>query len=434
VGGSSLPETRPISEIAQADLESRLTRQEPLAPEDVSRLVDRVPHLRRLYNGQLQRAKILFVDPRLTLESCRPLLLLARSTVSVSHRVYPALRFTDDAATAPAWPVVTAETIEAALAWNDVQLDRIVRHLQGLDAADAHASRLRALLDRLEVSSRASSGDWTRLARDVISVACARLDSGPAVAVPGFSLQSYFTEIGHARHAEIVARGIEAAQNVARFLALHGGFGFDPELLTIAALAQDCGLLLRPARVALKAVRAAQELRALHASIGAGLAAALVEYSTELPALVAEHHRRLNELQSTHDSFARIQNRSSRLLAVVVRWLELSASADLTPASTPIPSGRLAVATPVERLLAETLRGDWDRQLVRELLATLGFAAESETLREPERGHWPFENRDARRRRFDSADQRWPHPNLELAARPAERQPREKQHVRASAE
>jgi hypothetical protein len=262
----------------------------------------------------------------------------------------------------------------------------------------------------------------------VLSTSCAPLDSEIALPLPCLDLKSYLTEIGQAHHAESVARGIEAAQVVARMLRLRAAQGFDPELLTVAALCQDCGLLLGRTQIASKADPLAQKLRALHPSIGAGLVAALVEYSTELPALVAQHHRRLNEPRITPDSYARIQNRGSRLLAVIVRWLDLVDVSRATTSEKLSPAARLAFAEPAAHLMRETLRGDWDRPLAGDLLMALGFRVEAETLHEARRVASSFESREAPRLRLDSADEEWPHLNLELA-----KASREIQHVRFSA-
>jgi hypothetical protein len=262
----------------------------------------------------------------------------------------------------------------------------------------------------------------------VISAASAGRDSDSALSLPGLMLKSYFAEIGQARHAEVVARGIEAARIFARVLPRRTANGFDPELLIVAALCQDCGLLLGQSQSASKATAAAQQLRSLHPSIGAGLVAGLVEFSTELPALVAQHHVRLNEPRLRLDFAARIQNRGSRLLAIIVRWLELIEDCSPPIADEEPPAGRLAFAQPAARLVRETLRGDWDRRLTVDLLAAWGFREESETLREADRVVSRFENREDLRRRVDTADEHWPTPNFELAPRS-----REIPHVRASA-
>ena len=114
----------------------------------------RIPILRRRYNEHLQRAKIQFVDPRLTLTSCRSLLLLGRATVGVSHLVYQALRSLDEAIRTPTRSTVASEVVEAALDWSDRQIELIAWQLRALDAADTQSAALRALFGQMEVHAR----------------------------------------------------------------------------------------------------------------------------------------------------------------------------------------------------------------------------------------------------------------------------------------
>jgi hypothetical protein len=443
VGGSLLPDSRPIAEISLAELQSRFAARVPLASDDVSRLAVRLPLLRQRYNEQLQRAKIQFVDPRLKLSSCRSLLLLARAAAAVSQLIYQAVRPLNDAKTAPSPPTVAPEIVEEALAWNDRQLGLIARHLHVLDRTEPQIAWLRTLLDQLESRPRVSSSDWTRLARDVLCASSASSDTAGLPTVPGVALKSYLAEIGHARHAEVVARGIEASQIVANMVVGRAASAFDPELLMVAALCQDCGLLLGRAQTASKAGSSAQQLRALHPSIGAGLVAGLVEYSTELPALLAQHHRRLNEPRIMPDLYARTQSRASRLLALIARWLELAEEGEPANDETLPASARLNFAHSAGRLAREASRGDWDRRLAADLLGALGFRAQSDSLHEADRRVSAVENREELERRLDSADEQWPQPNLQranlglaslgLADLELAKRSRELHHARASA-
>jgi hypothetical protein len=442
VGGSSLPDSRPIAEISLAELRSRFAARVPLSSDDVSRLAVRLPLLRQRYNEQLQRAKIQFVDPRLKLSSCRSLLLLARAVAAVSQLIYQAVRPLNDAKTAPSPPTVAPEIVEEALAWNDRQLGLIARHLHVLDRTEPQIAWLRTLLDQLESRPRVSSSDWTRLVRDVLSASSAS-DTAGLPSMPGVALKSYLAEIGLGRYAEVVARGIEASQIVANLVAGRAASGFDPELLMVAALCQDCGLLLGGAQRASKAGSSAQQLRALHPSIGAGLVAGLVEFSTELPALLAQHHRRLNGPRITPDLYARTQNRASRLLALIARWLELTEEGEPATDETLPVAARLNFAHSAGRLAREASRGDWDRRLAADLLGALGFRAESDSLHESDRRVSAVENRKELERRLDSADEQWLQPNLQranlglvslgLADLELAKRSRELDHARASA-
>jgi hypothetical protein len=324
--------------------------------------------------------------------------------------------------------MVAPETVAAAIEWNDRQIDRIAWQLQALDAADTQSAWLRALFGQLESCARVSAAGWRTLAQQMLTAANVDPGNDSVRPLPGLALTPYLMEIGQGRYAEVLGRGIETARIVAWMLARRVPDEFDPELLILAALCQDCGLLLlRRSRSAPRPPISTQQLRQLHPSIGAGLIAALVEFSTELPALVAQHHRRLNELQGTPDFPGRDQNRGSRLLAIVVRLLELIDEWGSMIADGERLADRRAFFEPARRLAWEALRGDWDRSLAGDLFDRLGFSAECESLQQAASAAASFESRDGVRRRFDSGDERWPELNLELE------QSREKRYVRASA-
>jgi hypothetical protein len=423
VGDSSLPETRPVVALSLAELQARFATPVSLSPDDVARLAARIPILRRRYNEHLQRAKIQFVDPRLTLTSCRSLLLLGRATVGVSHLVYQALRSLDDAIRTPTKSTVAPEVVEVALDWSDRQIELIAWQLRALDAADTQSATLRALFGQMELHARLTPAGWTRLTNDVISASTGWLDSTLALPRPGLTVQAYLTEIGHAREAEAAGRGMEAARIVARLVTRRGARGFDPELLTLAALCHDCGLMLVPSPTMVPATTTtktaksatAQQLRDLHASTGAALMAGLAEFSTELPALVAQHHRRLNDPQLSPAFPPRTQSPASRLLAVVVRWLELLERAGEEPAEPSTTLGQNPFAEPARRLWREAERGDWDRRLVEDLLAGVGVQTTDQLPGATNRAVALTPTRSDGQLRLDPADDEWPRSNLDSA-------------------
>ncbi len=453
MGDSSLPETRPdvalSAALSLAELQARFATPVTLSPDDVARVAARIPILRRRYNEHLQRAKIQFVDPRLTLTSCRSLLLLGRATVGVSHLVYQALRSLDEAIRTTTRPTVASEVVEAALDWSDRQIELIAWQLRALDAADTQSAALRALFAQMEAHARLATAGWTRLTGDVISAATGWLDSALALPRPGLTVQAYLAEIGHAREAEAAGRGMETARIIARLVTRRGARGFDPELLTLAALSHDCGLMLLPSSATVVATTApkttkttaksaaTQQLRDLHASTGAALMAGLSEFSTELPALVAQHHRRLNDPQLSPAFAPRTQSPASRLLAVVVRWLELLERAGTEPTEPSTTLDQNPFAEPARRLLREAERGDWDRRLVEELLAGVGVAIADQLPGETSGVAALRPTGNGGQLRVDPADDEWPRANLDSASFDSARfdlarRARETHHVRSA--
>jgi hypothetical protein len=430
VGGSSLQETRPASPAALADLRSRRSL---LSSADLLQLAETLPLLRRRYNEQLQRAKIQLVDPRFKLASCRPLLALARAAAAALQQLYEALRLLDTALGDPQQPAMAPQIVLEALDGNEFRLEQIAADLHSLDAADLQSAWLRPLFEQLEMCARVSSTGWKTLAEHILSSAHAQADLASSLTIPGSMLKDYLAEIGPAGSAEVVGRGIEAARFVARFLARSRIAGIDHEILTLAALCQDCGLLLLGrSRGGRKSIGSAKQLRALHPSVGAGLIAGLESFSTALPLLVAQHHRRLNELHldpnfRADDSVSRRQTRESRLLTIAVRLLELTEENRTRIVDQNAQPDPLAFSEAARQLRQETLRGDWDRSLADDLLASMGFDQKRQTeqsrMIDVRSG-----GAEGMRRRFDSAGEHLPEPNLGSAP-----QPREGRHVRASA-
>ena len=167
---------------------------------------------------------------------------------------------------------------------------RIAGHLHGLDTADAHGAWLKILLTQLESYRAISSFDWTRLAQQVLAAGADRLDAELALPLPNVALRSYFEEIGQVRYADVMGRGIEAARNWFKN-------GPPPLCNWIRSGIGNCGSVLPGLRIVARFIAVGVERPAASDSMlrSRGLAASLVELSTELPVLVAEHHRRLNE-------------------------------------------------------------------------------------------------------------------------------------------
>jgi hypothetical protein len=422
VGGSSSQEIQPASPTLPADLR---TRRSLLSSADLLQLADDIPVLRRRYHAQLQRAKIQFVDPRFKLSSCRPLLALARTSAAALQQIYEAIRSLDNARIDPKHLAVAPQRIFEVLDWNECRLEQIAAHLRSLDAADSQCAWLRPLFEQLELYARVSSAGWKALAEHILSSAHALPDVASSLPIPGLLLKDYLAEIGPAAFAQVAGPGLETAHLIAGILVRGEIEGFDPELLTLAALCQDSGmLLLGRSGFGRKATRSAKQLRELHPSVGAGLIAGLEDFSTELPSLVAQHHRRLSEPHfdpdfRTGDGLGRRQTHGSRLLGITVRLLELIDEYRVRTVDGEALADRLAFSEAGRQLMHEALREDWDRSLAHQVLASLGFDR-IDVVRSA--------SPDGIRRRLDSAGGHRHEPNLEAGF-----QSREGRNVRASA-
>jgi len=281
----------------------------------------------------------------------------------------------------------------------------IVHLLQRQDAAAARFSPIEAYADRLHTvvqdllrQRSVSVSPLCNLARDIL------LDVREAP-----NLETIFPESGRSpadqpispeRPADscVYMAGIQTARLIA-WTASHWQAWLDRrELLTIAALLQDVGLL--PTKSAhpmtprqLRTHR--PELLLGHPELGAAVAGSITGYAVDLPRLIAEHHERLDGTGYPRQLRSRRLSAPSRFLAIAVRFMELQ---DDSPQQDGACSNRPQHLTTVvkaavpyqpvaEMLFREAARGDWDLTLTIGFLESLGFCAGDEQMFPEESPH-----------------------------------------------
>jgi len=397
-----------------ATLESRFELRHRAEGIEAADLSLRYAAMRRQYNEQSLRAKHLFADPRLKQPSCSVLFRLALGAVKISRHLYDAFRRAEAATPQGNSTIVPVEVVREALDWHERQLERLERQFEFLNFVDALTPMLRTLVAQLQDSPRQSALGWRSVARRLIAEVERVPNREAILPFPDFSLAAYLADTGGG--GEALGRGIQTARWVARVLLDRNESLTQTELLIVASLCQDCGLLLPTyrGRSALQRQAISARLRVLHASIGAALVAGMLEFVPDLPLLVAEHHRRLIGLEGSADLSGSMQKRGSRLLSVAVRLFEIVEELPAAPAAEEAPE-RLASCHPAAlQIVREASLGEWDLSVTGEMLASLGFGVESRTedmglkLQDANWGIGEW-------RRLDAGASGLPAPNLALA-------------------
>jgi hypothetical protein len=409
VGGPSILRVVPPSHsLSLPELEAQFAPRRRIEPGERSEMAESYSALRPLYAEQSRRAQRQFADQRIKQPGCSALFHLAVESVKASRLIYGALREAESALRGGEPRVVSPEVVERAIDWNRRQLDRLAGQLQLLDLVDEVVAPLQKLFCQLEGSRHVSALGWQSIARHLLSLAGNVPQAAWLLPLPGFSLRAYLSIAGPGASGEAFARGIETVLALAPVLAVENAELTRVDSLAIAALCQDCGLLLLARRHRPGRKLETNSGRELHSSIGAALLAGISELAAEVPVLVAEHHRRLVAFDLLPDADPPTQRRASRFLATTVRFLEI---VDGLTTNSIEESPQSAFYPAAIQLGREANRGEWDPSVAGELLVGLGFQVKYEPAAFGTEPDWANA-----RRRLDPAEQAVPDPNF-LSAR-----------------
>jgi hypothetical protein len=403
----------PAAALSFSELESQFAIRRRVEAAERSNIADCYAALRQQYTEQSRRAQLQFADGRIKQPGCSALFHLAVESVKASRLVYAALREAEAVLRSGDAAVVSLDVVERGIVWNRQQLDRLEGQLRLLDVVDGVMLPLRKLFGQLEASRHVSALGWRSIARHLLSQSGRAADAVSFLPLPGFSLTAYLSLAGHGPYGDAFGRGIETVLALAPVLADCDLASPQTELLSIAALCQDCGLPLLARQRRPQRGRDVEEIAGgeAHPSMGAGLVAGIAELAAELPSLVSEHHRRFIEFDRRPDVAPPIQTRPSRLLATTVRFLEIVDEMSTNTAGE-LPQPALYPAA--VRLNREADRGEWDPRIAGELLIALGFELKYEHAEasddEYRHGRTAYGNR-----RLDPADQTVPDPNFLFA-------------------
>ena len=401
----------PLPDLTFSDLESQFGIRQRIEAANRPEIAESYAALRKQYADQSRRAQQQFADPRIKQPACAALFHLAIESVKAARLVYEAIQAADRVLrSGDAW-IVSPEVVERAVDWNRRKLVRLEGQLRLLDLVDEVILPLKKLFAQLENSRHVSALGWRSITRHVLSQAEGYSTPADFVPLPGFSVRDYLSQAGHAAHGAGFGHGLETLLALAPALAARHADPAAVDVLSIAALCQDCGMLLLERRRADRQMAAdAAEDSQKHAALSAGLVAGIAEFVAELPQLVAEHHRRFVAFGHASDFNlfnAGLQRTDSRMLATTVRFLELLQE-PAAQAAGQLPGTSLYPAA--LRLNHEALRGEWDAKIAAEFLSRLGFLVQFEAV------DGSAEDRlEQANRRLDAADPHVPDPNFLLS-------------------
>jgi len=254
-----------------------------------------------------------------------------------------------------------------------------------------YADRLHAAVQQLLKQKSVSVSPFRNLARDILLDVREAPDMGIILPESGRSPGDQPISPGTPAESCVYTGGIQTARLIA-WAASHRHTWLDRrELLTVAALLQDVGLLLLKSAYSMtprQLVLRRPELFHKHPELGASLAGSITGCSVDLSRLIAQHHERLDGTGYPRQLRSRRLSETSRFLAIVVRFVELwhdHPQQDRACSSPPqhlttAASEAVACQPAAERLFREALRGDWDLTLANGFLETLGFQVSAERM------------------------------------------------------
>lgn len=302
---------------------------------------------------------------------------LARETFSVARRADFEMARGADAGD-PYFP--QREYLEQLIERTSDLQDRLQRQLALVAQWQADATELQRELDLLIGSRHSLQGvafDGMRaLTRRLISELL--FDVSPPVLHPQLALDVLTERLGSAALARVCAVSLASAQVVARVARVTWLREDQVELVTAAALLQDCGKLVMPDSAGVARAVSHPTIRR-HTRVGAALVAGYRQAPAGLTDIIAAHHRRKNDgsaMLSTPGgppSFALLLAAASRF-----ERLRLLAADRSNLLTAPDLVDRPAMVT----LWNETRAGLWDEHFVNKILAQRDGSQECSSIDE----------------------------------------------------
>lgn len=294
------------------------------------------------------------------------LTLLAEKTLRLARQIERELNVGADAHQVtlpdPAW---IEDLIEEC---SDYQ-DRLQRQLALVAQIREDAVELRDELNLLAMRGLDRTGSLAfdglrELSRRVISeLVC---DVTPPVLHPRLALNVLTELLGDINDAKICAVAFASAQAVARVARVTWLREDQVELVTSAALLQDCGQLLT-ARTGDQAGAIRSEATSdHHPLVGAAIVAGYRNAPQGLAALIAQHHERLDGSGHPCKIDGVRMNGFSRLLSAASRLERLRLRSAFDSDLLTLPE--LAEGPAMTKLWNEACRGVWDLEMARKLL------------------------------------------------------------------
>jgi hypothetical protein len=419
---------QPIHNFSVEVLTQRLEAERGhVSSSDPQRDAAELSEFRKRFTELTEKSRSLFSNPLIYDAQLSMLSGLASEALTVSKLIYAEL----EKLRTLSEPIVAPAIVNELLELNQQQLDRLENQLWLIESVDGYADHLHEAVEELRDARTLGPGRFQILARRIILDV--HQSSGSQLLMPelGLSLSEHLSRRGQPADAWVYASGIQSARLIV-WSASHGPAWEQAqhtlqrdvhrlELLTLAALLQDVGLLalISPDQspVELLADENAHVFER-HPVIGAALVAGIDQYSVDLPFLVAQHHERLDGTGYPDHLYSRSLSPSSHFLGIVSRFVELMEKATGNQEAALAQSASHAAAM---QLYREAEQGEFDPALTIALLNSLDFELQTEPITATDERSATIRGLDAKRYRQDAAhlDLSEPHAGHEP---PAERQ------------
>ncbi len=359
----------------------------PPSPATVAKstLIRDYDRQRYLFQIVLCKVETLADLPCLKRPGFRLLAELARETRSYARRTDLELARGADAADPYVPPL---EYIEQLIERTSDLQDRLQRQLALVAQWQEDANELQEELERLIGRAQSAPGvsfDGMRvLARRLISELL--FDVTPPVLHPQLALDMLMERFENRTHARVFSVALASAQLVARVARVTWLREDQVELVTAAALLQDCGkFVMQPRSEQEQLARKLSTTVRRHARIGAAMVTGYRNAPPELAGLIASHHRRLNNNQpQSPEAICRVKE-FAHLLAAASRFERLRL--ELANQSTLLTLPEVVDQQAMIQFWREAKTGAWDAQFVHKILAQRdGY---EECLRTPDADRLP---------------------------------------------
>lgn len=338
------------------------------APAEKSALIRDYDRQRYLFQIVLCKVEALADLPALKRPGFRLLADLARETRSYARRTDLELARGAD----PSDPYVPpleyiAQLIERT---SDLQ-DRLQRQLalvaQWQEDAHELQEEFERLIGRVQSAASGVSFDGMRaLARRLISELL--FDVTPPVLHPQLALDMLTERFENRSHSRIFSVALASAQLVARVARVTWLREDQVELVTAAALLQDCGkFVMQPRSEQEQLARKMSTTIRRHARIGAAVVTGYRNAPPELAGLIASHHRRLNNNHPQSPEATCKVKEFAHLLAAASRFERLRL--ELANQSTLLTLPEVVDQPAMVQFWREAKSGSWDAQFVHKILA-----------------------------------------------------------------
>ena len=358
--------------LTTAEWEARLNQQRSLvSPMRRAELEREYVPLRQRFRLLLRKIKEFAGDPRFQRPEYASLAGIAQASLDLSKLLYQEITRIDIPSGDPVAPVAA---VEVMLDQAQEMVDRLQRQFSLLDKTCGYAQELHGVLRTLIRGERTIREGVPyeaviALTRQLIAESPEQWETAPPLS-PALCRAKLGEQFDSPVEAHVYSTGIATALTVVRAGTTIWLRPERLEMLTAAALLQDCGcLILNPAFLSAEedAPAAIWGLCDRHPVVGAALLSGLRGVPTALTRLVAQHHERLTGSGFPRGCTAREMSDLSRLLSSAARFQQLRDA--YTTSNDVLAAADVVDLCAARQLWREARNGEFDLTMVSKLLA-----------------------------------------------------------------